>query len=104
MSTVSINIKTDPEVKIKAQQVAAELGLSLSGVVNGYLKQLVRTKTVYFSLDRDKENPSPYLIKALQESEADRKADRTSPGFKNVQDAIRWLQTPGAKRKYGNKI
>lgn len=48
MKTV-INIKTDLEVKNTAQELARELGLSLSAVVNAYLKQFVRTKEVYFS-------------------------------------------------------
>lgn len=48
MKTV-INIKTDWEVKKTAQELAKELGLSLSAIVNAYLKQFVRTKEVYFS-------------------------------------------------------
>ena len=49
MKTV-INIKTDREVKEKAQKVASDLGFSLSAVVNAYLKQLVRNKEVYFGV------------------------------------------------------
>lgn len=48
MKTV-INVKTDWEVKKTAQQLAKELGLSLSAIVNAYLKQFIRTKEVYFS-------------------------------------------------------
>jgi addiction module RelB/DinJ family antitoxin len=49
MKTV-INIKADREVKINAQKLAKELGLSLSAVINAYLKQFLRTKAVDFSI------------------------------------------------------
>ena len=45
-----MNIKTDAGVKDQAKQLANNLGLSLSAVVNAYLKQFIRTKTVQFSL------------------------------------------------------
>lgn len=48
MKTV-INIKADKDIKIKARKIAEELGLSLSAVINAYLKQFVRNKSVYFS-------------------------------------------------------
>ena len=49
MHTV-INIKTKKEVKLRAQEVASELGLSLSAIINAYLRQLGRNKEVRFSL------------------------------------------------------
>lgn len=45
-----INIKTKKEVKESAQMVAQELGLSLSAVINAYLRQFVRNKMVHFSV------------------------------------------------------
>jgi len=98
MNTAVINIKTDPKVKAKAQGVASDLGLSLSAIINGYLKHLVRTKTVHFSL----EEPSEYLIKSLEESESDRGAGRVSPVFGNASDAITWLNN--SSRKHAGKI
>ncbi len=98
MNTAVINIKTDPKLKIEAQKVAGELGFSLSSLVNAYLKQLVKTKTVKFSLD---EQPSEYLLKSLKESEEDIKAGRVSPSFDNAEDMITWLNNP--RRKYENE-
>ncbi len=37
-----VNVKTEINLKIAAQKVAEELGLSLSTVINAYLKQFVR--------------------------------------------------------------
>lgn len=48
MRTV-INVKTDVKIKQQARHLAADLGLSLSTVVNAYLKQFVRNREVYFS-------------------------------------------------------
>lgn len=49
MNTV-INVKTKKEVKVRAQKVANELGLSLSAIINAYLRQLARNKEIRFSL------------------------------------------------------
>lgn len=48
MKTV-INIKADRQIKIKAKKLAEDLGLSLSAIINAYLRQFVRNKSVYFS-------------------------------------------------------
>lgn len=100
MNTAVINIKTDAKVKTQAQRIAAQMGFSLSSLINGYLRQLTRTKTVSFTLNS--EEPSEYLIQALKESEADKLAGRTSPAFENADDAIAWLENP--HRKYGSKV
>jgi addiction module RelB/DinJ family antitoxin len=71
MNGAVINIKVEPRVKAKAQEVASDLGFSLSSLINGYLRQLITTKTIHFSLQD--EEPSEYLIKALRESEEQRK-------------------------------
>lgn len=55
MNTETITIKVDRETKEKAQQIAKELGFSLSSIVKAYLRHLIKTKTVHFSaLDQDK--------------------------------------------------
>lgn len=102
MNTAVINVKVDPKVKRQAQNVASNLGFSLSSLINGYLRNLIKTKTVHFSL-AEKEEPSEYLIKALKESEEDRKAGRVSPSFGNAEDAIKWLNDPKARFINGSK-
>lgn len=49
MKTI-INIKTEKEIKQNAQKTAERLGLSLSAVINAYLRQFIRNKEVYFSI------------------------------------------------------
>lgn len=72
MNTAVINLKTDPKTKKAAQKVAEELGISLSGLINGFLKDMIQTKSVHFSADE--EVPSAYMIKALKENQKDKKA------------------------------
>lgn len=48
MKTV-VNIKVDKQVKLRAQKLAKELGLSLSTVLNAYLRQFVRDEQVTFA-------------------------------------------------------
>ena len=72
MNSTVINIKTDPKIKKEAQNIASDLGLSLSGAINGFLKQLIRTKTVVFTLNEN--IPSDYLLTSIKESESEKKA------------------------------
>ena len=54
MKTAVINIKTDPELKIKAQEVASDLGISLSMVLNSYLKRFVFEKRFFVEHNKSK--------------------------------------------------
>ncbi len=42
MKTSMINVRLDPDIKKGAEAIAASLGLTLSEVVDTYLKSLVR--------------------------------------------------------------
>ncbi len=88
MHTTVVNIKTDPKVKNEAKKIASDLGLTLSGVINGYLKQFIRTKTVYFTLNED--NPSDYLLSSIKEAKADKK-NKKNHSFKNTKEALDFL-------------
>ncbi len=92
MNTAVIITKTEPEVKKKAQALAREFGMSLSSLVNAYLKQVIRTRKIELHLD---EEPSPYLIRAMKQAEKDIKAGRVSPGFKTGEEAVAWLEKQG---------
>jgi|Napbiome12C3dose_1001474.scaffolds.fasta_scaffold00001_201 DNA-damage-inducible protein J len=99
MNTAVVNVKVNPKVKREAQKIAEQLGLSLSSLINGYLKQIIRTKRVSFDLSYE---PTDYLTQALEEAKKDREEGFVSPSFDNVKDAITWLDNP--KRKYENQI
>lgn len=92
MNTAVINIKTDKAIKLQAQSVAAQLGLSLSSLINAYLKQVVRTRRVEFDLG---EEPSSYLKRAIKKAEDNYKKGNTSPAFKTGAEAVKWLEDQG---------
>ena len=102
MNTAVIITKTEPQVKVKAQKVARDLGISLSSLINAWLRQLIKTKTVVFSAAD--EEPTKYLLDALEESKEDIKAGRVSSSFNNARDAIAWLEDPKAAYKNGDRV
>ncbi|KKU92118.1 MAG: Addiction module antitoxin, RelB/DinJ family [Microgenomates group bacterium GW2011_GWA1_48_10] len=94
MNTAAIYIKTQPEVKKQAQEVARQMGLSLSALVNGWLRQLVKTKTVTFKAEQT-EIPNARFRRILRQADKDWKAGKGSPMFDNADDAIAYLEKIG---------
>ncbi|MBF8249842.1 MAG: hypothetical protein HW400_443 [Candidatus Levybacteria bacterium] len=76
MQTV-IHIRADKEVKRNAAEVAKELGLSLSSVINAALRNFIRTREVIFS---DTPQMTPELEKLLGKVEEDIKHNRNIDG------------------------
>lgn len=101
MNTAVINIKTEVPTKRLAQKVASDLGLSLSALINAYLKELIKTKRVEFSVN---ETPSPYLINAIKQAEVNYKKGKVPPGFMNAKDPTAWLEDPKATYQNGDKV
>lgn len=89
MNTAVIITKTEPTTKTQAQKVASELGLSLSSLINAYLKQLIKTRRVELDLG---ETPSEYLKSTIRQAEENYKKGKTSPAFKTGEEAIKWLE------------
>ena len=84
-----INIKTDKDIKIKAQNVAKELGLPLGTVLNAYLRDFIREKKVSFSAPH---KMTPRLEKLISQVERDIKAGRNlSPVFTSADEIDRYL-------------
>lgn len=84
-----VNIKTDVEVKKRAQEVAADLGLPLSTIVNAYLKELIRNREVRLSLEP---KLKPEIEKLLRQASIDyQKGKKISPIFSSAKDAIQYL-------------
>lgn len=102
MNTAVINIKTDPIVKAQAQKIAHDMGLSLSMVVNGALRQFIKTRTVTFSDTRLE--LTPWAKRRLKQSEKDLKQGYVSPAFKSAEKAIEWLDDPKAKYQNGRSV
>ena len=50
MSTTNINIRTDSELKAKAQAVLSDLGLDMSTAINVFLTQVVYRQAIPFEI------------------------------------------------------
>lgn len=89
MNKTIINIKTDKELKERAQKTAKELGLPLGTIINAYLRDFIREKRVVFSI-----NPvlNARTRKILEEIDKDIKNNRNLVGpFNSAEKAIESL-------------
>jgi len=50
MSNVSINIRTDAEIKLQAETFLSELGLNMTTVFNMFLRQMIRNQEIPLQL------------------------------------------------------
>jgi addiction module RelB/DinJ family antitoxin len=94
MNNASLFVKTDPKIKQEAQETAAELGFSLSSIVNAFLRQFVKTKTIHFSAHD--EIPSEYLQELMKRAKEDRKAGNAPPEFETADELIEYLHKQAA--------
>ncbi|MEI7690807.1 MAG: DUF6364 family protein [bacterium] len=84
MNTV-ISVKVEKEVKESAQSVAKSAGLSLSALVNAYLRQVVATRRIELYAP---EPMTPKLEKLIAEVESELKSDKISKKFDNARDFL----------------
>jgi addiction module RelB/DinJ family antitoxin len=89
MKTAFIGFKTAPTTKIRAQQIAQDLGFNLSVLLNGFLNQLIKTRRIEFTAF-PKEGPSDYLIESLKQAEQERKKGQII-SFKKPKDALDYV-------------
>lgn len=92
MQTAAIYIRTEPETKRQAQKVAKEIGMSLSGLVNASLKQIIKTKKLELYA---KEEPSEYFKRTLAKARKNRREGKGSPIFHTGEEAVKWLEEQG---------
>ena len=98
MKTTMINIKADTKVKEEVQSILGELGLSLSGVVNAFLKQIIRTREVRFVAGN---KMTPYLERVIEESYRDLKEGKLGKPL-TLEEAINYLDGVSARKKKKN--
>ena len=88
MNTV-ISVKIDKEVKIAAQAMAKDMGLTLSTLINAYLRQVVATRRVELYAP---EKMAPHLEKLISKVELDIKKNGSGPAFHSVEDFVAGLK------------
>lgn len=85
-----INIKTDPDTKRDLKELADELGLSVSALLNADIRRLIRERRL--ELDASLE-PTPYLENVIREVEKDRRTGKNiSPTFGSAEEMFEHLE------------
>jgi antitoxin component of RelBE/YafQ-DinJ toxin-antitoxin module len=87
-------IKMDKKLKDDVQKAAKAVGLPLSTIVTGYLKQFVAEKSITFSAPM----PNAKTIKIIRQAEKDFKEGKTAGPFSSMEEAVAYLQST-RKRK-----
>jgi addiction module RelB/DinJ family antitoxin len=88
MKTI-INIKADREVKEGAQKLAKELGVPLSTIINAYLKDFIRNRSVTLSMAP---RMSRQLESLIGRVEKDMKTGKNISGpFNSAEELIGYL-------------
>ena len=88
MQRAVLNVKVNPVTKQKAKEVAEDLGFSLSALVNAFLTQLAKTKTLEVKAD---EVPTEFLEKILIQAQEDRINGKASQLFHSGEEAVDFL-------------
>ena len=92
MSTV-LNVKIDPELKMRAQAVAKELGLPVSTVVAASLRDFVNTRSITISdSPRLKPEIEAELLAMSKKARAGNFED-FSPPLDNLAESFKWLDS-----------
>lgn len=75
MSTTVMSLKTDKAIKEKAQKIAKDMGFPLGTLINAFLRQFVKTKTVHFEADPiSRIDQESEMQKIIEEAVADSSA------------------------------
>ncbi|WP_270521900.1 type II toxin-antitoxin system RelB/DinJ family antitoxin [Ligilactobacillus ruminis] len=83
MSTTNLNIRTDKDVKEKAEKIFNELGLNMTSAVNIFLRTAVREHGIPFELKLDV--PNETTIAAIEEGRK-MASDPSSPRYSNIDE------------------
>ena len=83
MSTTNLNIRTDKDVKEKAEKIFNELGLNMTSAVNIFLRTAIRERGIPFELKLDV--PNETTIAAIEEGRR-MASDPSYPRYSNIDE------------------
>ena len=83
MSTTNLNIRTDKDVKEKAEKIFNELGLNMTSAVNIFLRTAIRERGIPFELKLDV--PNETTIAAIEEGRK-MPSNQSSPRYANIDE------------------
>ena len=89
MSTVNLNIRTDKEIKEKAENIFQELGLNMTTAINMFLRTSIRENGIPFDLKIDTVNDETKLAVEEGRKIAD---DKTIEGYVSIEELKKALE------------
>ncbi len=82
-------IKTKKDLKVQAQNLAREMGLPLSTLVNNYLRNFIIERQVVFNAPM----PNKKTIRAIEEARKELRAGKTAGPFNSVDEMMKSLNS-----------
>lgn len=83
MATTNLNIRTDKEIKDKAEVIFSELGLNMTTAINMFLRTTIRENGIPFNLKL--EIPNNTTITSIEEGR-NIAGDNSVKGYSNIDD------------------
>lgn len=83
MATTNLNIRTDKDVKERADQIFSELGLDMTTAINMFLRTTIRENGIPFVLKLD--TPNEVTAAAIEEGRRIA-SDGSVKGYTNMDD------------------
>jgi len=90
----TLNIRIDDDVKSDAQSVLDEIGLSMSGAISVYLRQIAKVRAIPFPLSADSPGlvPTVELAAIVAETKEDIKHNRNLSAPIGKEDLLKYLK------------
>lgn len=83
MPSTNLNIRTEKEVKEKADQIFSELGLNMTTAINIFLRTAIREHGIPFSLKLD--IPNEATVNAIEEGRRIA-SDKSTESYSNIDE------------------
>ena len=88
--STTMSFKIDKKLKASAQQTASQMGIPISTLINAYLRDMVASGQVQFSIA---EQMTPQMERIIEECERDIAEGNLSGPFHSAKEAIKYLDS-----------
>ncbi len=92
----TISVKVDEDTKLAAQAIAKSTGLTLSALVNTYLRQVAATRRIELYAP---EQVTPHLEKLIEEVESEIATGQVSKPFTDINEFLADLKNADPKNE-----
>lgn len=75
MGTINVTIRMDEDLKLQADELFADLGLSFTAAVTAFTKQAVREQKIPFMLSRDV--PNREILEIIRKQLSEKRENQT---------------------------